>query len=134
MGFLIPPHPLTNFEIQKYYENETRFNVFSRDHLPKKIKDETYVINFDEYAGTGTHWIALFCKKKEIVCFDSFGVEHIPEEIKEFIGHKNIKANITSKFIDFMLADKKLTDYTNMFSSYDFDKNDSIILSYFKDA
>ena len=37
-------------------------------------------------------------------------------------------------FIDFMLADKKLTDYTNLFSPYDFDKNESIILSYFKDA
>ena len=42
----MPPHPLTNFEIQKYYENERRFNgVFSRDNLPKQIKDETYVIN-----------------------------------------------------------------------------------------
>ena len=40
MGFLMPPHPLTNFEIQKYYENEQKFNgVFSRDNLPKKIKD-----------------------------------------------------------------------------------------------
>ena len=39
-----------------------------------------------------------------------------------------------TRFIDFMLADKKRTDYTNMFSPYDFDKNDSIILSYFKDA
>ena len=37
MGFLIPPHPLTNFEIQKYYQNEPRFNgVFSRHNLPKK--------------------------------------------------------------------------------------------------
>ena len=59
------PHPLTNFEIQKYYENEPRFiGVFSRDNLPKKIKDGAYVINLDEYADTGTHWIALFCKKK----------------------------------------------------------------------
>ena len=42
------PHPLTNFEIQKYYENESRFNgVFSRDNLPKKVKDGTYVINLD---------------------------------------------------------------------------------------
>ena len=145
----MPPHPLTNFEIQKYYENETRFNgVFSRDNLPKKIKDGTYVINFDEYAETGTHWIALFCEKNEIVYFNSFGVEHIPEEIKEFIGNKNIKANIFRiqgnnlvmcdyfgiRFIDFMLADKKLTDFTNLFSPYDFDKNDSLILSYFKDA
>ena len=62
------PHPLTNFEIQKYYQNEARFNgVYSRDNLPKTIKDETYVINLDEYAGIGTHWIALFCKKIEIV-------------------------------------------------------------------
>ena len=46
MGFLMSPYPLTNFEIQKYYENESRFNgVFSRDNLPKKIKDGAYVIS-----------------------------------------------------------------------------------------
>ena len=89
------PHPLTNFEIQKYYDNEPRFNgVFSRDDLPKKINDEAYVINLDEYEDTGTHWIALFCKKDETVYFDSFRVEHFPEEIKKFTGNKNIKANI----------------------------------------
>ena len=61
-GFLMRPHPLTNFEIQKYYDNEPRFNgVFSRDDLPKKIIDGAHVINLDEYADTGTHWIALFC-------------------------------------------------------------------------
>ena len=111
-------------------------------------KDGAYVINLDEHKDTGTHWIALFCKKNEIVYFDSFGVEHIPEEIKKFIGNKNVKSkhfSNTSKqfnnvcyfcigFIDFMLADKKLTDFTNLFSPYDFDKNDQIILSYFKDA
>ena len=60
----MPPHPLTKFEIQKYYGNEPRFiGVFSRDNLPKEIKDGAYVINLDEYADTGTHWIALFCKK-----------------------------------------------------------------------
>ena len=61
MEFLIPPHSLANFEIQKYYKNEARFNgVFSRKNLPKKIKDEAYVINLDEYAHVGTHWIAFF--------------------------------------------------------------------------
>ena len=51
-----------NFEIQKYYENESRFNgVYSRYNLPKEIKDGAYVINLDEHADTGTHWIALFC-------------------------------------------------------------------------
>ena len=95
----------------------------------------------------GTHWIALFCNRNEIVYFDSFGVEHVPKEIKEFVGNKNIKANIFREqannsvmcgyfctgFIDFMLAGKKLTDFTNMFSPYDFKKNDDIILTYFKD-
>ena len=141
------PHPLTNFEIQQYYQNEPRFNgVFSRDNLPKKIKNVSYVINLDEYADVGTHWIGLFYNRNEIVYFDSFGVEHVSEEIKKFVGNKNIKANIFGVqannsvcgyfcigFIDFMLAGKKLTDFTSMFSPYDFKKNDNIILSYFKD-
>ena len=97
MRFLMPPHPLTNFEIQKYYENGSRFNgVFSRDNIPKKIKDGAYIINLDEYIGVGTHWIGLFCNRSEIIYFDSFGVEHVLEEIKEFMGNKNIKANIFS--------------------------------------
>ena len=93
----MPPHPLTNFEIQKYCQNESRFNgAFSRDNLPKKIKDGAQVINLYEYADVGTHSIALFCNRSEIVCFDSFDVEHVPEEIKEFAGNKNIIANIFS--------------------------------------
>ena len=60
--------------------------------IPKK--DGAYVINLDEYAGVGTDWIALFCNGNEIVYFDSFGVEHSPKEIKEFIGNKNKKAKI----------------------------------------
>ena len=91
----MPAHPLKKFEIQRYYQNEPRFNgVSSRKNLPKKIEDGEYVINLDEYADVGTHWIALFCNRNEIVYFDSFGVEHVPKEIKEFIGNKNIKANI----------------------------------------
>ena len=137
MRFLMPPHPITNLEILKYYQNEPRFNgVYSKSNLPEKINNGAYEINLDEYAGTGTHWIALFCNRSEIVYFDSFGVEHVPEEIKEFIGNKNIKANIFRVqannsimcgyfcigFIDFMLAGKKLTDFTSMFSPYDFFK------------
>ena len=89
MGFLILPHPLTNFEIQKYYKNEPRFNgVFWRNNLPKKIKDRAYVINLDEYTDVGTHWIALFCNRNDIVYFDSFDVEHIPVEIKNLLEIK----------------------------------------------
>ena len=82
MRFLMPICPLTNFEIQKYYQDESRFDgVFSRNNLPKKIKDGAYVINLDEYADVGTHCIALFCNKNKIVYFDSPGVEHVPKEI-----------------------------------------------------
>ena len=84
----MPSHSLTNFEIQKYYQNEPRFDgAFSRDNLSKTIKDGAFVINLDEYADVDTYWIALFCRKNEIVYFDSFSVEHVPEETKKFIGH-----------------------------------------------
>ena len=87
------PHPLIN--CKSIIKSEPRFNgVFSRNNLPKKIKDGVYVINHNEHADVGTHWIALFCNKNTVIYFDSFGVEHIPEEIKEFIRIKNIKANI----------------------------------------
>ena len=88
---LIPPHPLTNFEIQMYYQNKPRFNgVYSRDNLPDKIKDGAYVINLDEYSDIGTHWIALYVDTKTVTYFDSFWVEHIPKEIKKFINNKKI--------------------------------------------
>ena len=76
MGFLIQPHPLTNFEIQKYYENEPWFNsVFFQEIIClKKIKDGAHIINLDEYTEVGTHCIALFCNVNEVVYFDSFGV------------------------------------------------------------
>ena len=60
--------------------------VFSQENLPKEIKDGTYVINLDEHADTGTHWIALFCNKNKIVYFNSFGVEHIPKELKRLLA------------------------------------------------
>ena len=91
----MPPQPLTNFEIQKYYQNEPRFNgVYSRDNLPDKIKDGAYVVNLDEYSDIGTHWIALYALHNIVTYFDSFGVEHIPKEIIKFIGNKNIITNI----------------------------------------
>ena len=93
----MPPHPLTNFEIQRYYKNETKFNaVYSRDNLNIKIKDEAYVINLDEHSDIGTHWIALYVNNNDATYFYSFGVEHIPKEIKKFINHpSSIKTNIS---------------------------------------
>ena len=77
----MPSHPLTNFEMQKYYQSESRFNgVYSRDN-PPKTKDEAYIINVDEYSGTGTHWAALYVSNNDVTGFDSFAVEHIPKKI-----------------------------------------------------
>ena len=88
-------HSLTNFEIQTYYQNEPRFIVvYSRDNLPDKIKDGAYVITLDEYSDIGTHWIALYINKKTVKYFHSFGIEHIPKEIKNFTNNRNIIANI----------------------------------------
>ena len=140
----LPPHPLTNFEIQEYYQNEPRFNgVFSRDNLPNSIrpkglgsavKNGAYVIDLDEYYDIGTHWVALYVNNKTVTYFDSFGVEHIPKEIMKFIARKKIIANIYRiqaydsikcgyfciGFINFMFNGKSLKDYTDLFSPNDF--------------
>ena len=129
-----------------HYQNEPRFNgVYSRNNLPDKIQDGAYVINLDEYSDIRTHWIALYVNAKTVTYFDSFGVEHIPNEIKKFISNKNIIASIFRiqahnsvmcryfciGFIDFMLKGNDLTDVTNLFSPNNFKKNDDIISNYF---
>ena len=78
----MPPHCLTNLEIQKYYQNEPKFNsIHSRNNLPK-IKDGVYVINLDEFKSIGSHWIDLYVNGNNKIYFDSFRVEHIPEKLK----------------------------------------------------
>ena len=114
--------------------------------MPKTIKNGTYVINLDECADVDIHRIALYVKNNEVVYFNSFGVEHVPKEIKKFIGHKNTKTNIFKiqadnsimcgyfciGFIDFIFARNILINFTSLFSPYDFKKNDKVILNYFK--
>ena len=91
----MPPHNLTNLEIQKLFNNETRFNsVYSYDDLPDKIKDNAYVINHDEYADIDNYWIALYVNNDAVTYFDSFGVKHIPKEIKSLTGESTVSTNI----------------------------------------
>ena len=126
--------------------NEPQFNgVYSRNSLPKLIKKGAYVTNLDKYDDIETHWIALYVRN-DCIYFDSFGLEYIPNEIKQFIGNKSITSNIFRlqaynsvmcgyfciAFIDFMLKGKTLLQFTNMFSPNDFKKNDEIIKKYFK--
>ena len=88
---------------------------------------------------------ALYVNNKTVTYFDSFGVEHIPKELKKIINNKNIIANIFGlysydsvmcgyfciRFIDFMLKGNNLTDFTNLFSPNDLKQNDDIILNHF---
>ena len=126
----MPPHHLNYFEIQKYYQNESRLNgVYSRDNLTK-TKDGAYIINLDEYSHIETHWVALYIYNIYVTFFDSFGVQHISKKIKAFIS---CSLSITTilfriqaydsimwgyfciEFIDFMPAGKTWTEFTNLF-------------------
>ena len=133
------PHPLTNFWIQKYCQNETKFNgTYSLNNLGNKIKDRAYVINLDEYADIDTHWIALCVLNNDVNYFDSFGVEHILKDIILCISSKNIVTNIFRVqvfdsimcrfffigFIDHMLTGKILIDWTYLFSPHSFNKSE----------
>ena len=77
------PHPLTNFEIQKYHQNKPKFNgLYLRNNLPK-IKDGVYIINLHEYDSIATHWITLYINAENVTYFDSLEVEHITKEIRK---------------------------------------------------
>ena len=68
----MPSHPLTNFEIQKYYQNESKFNgVYSRNNL-SKIKGGAYIINLDDYESVGTHWTLLYVNDDDVTYFGSW--------------------------------------------------------------
>ena len=77
----MPPYPLNNFEIQKYYENEPKFNgVCSRNNL-SKIKDGAYIINLDEHESIGTHLIWVYVNDNNVTYSSRFEVEHIPKKL-----------------------------------------------------
>ena len=120
----MPPSPITNFEIRKYYQNELwmKFDgVYSRNNLPK-IKDRVLEINLAESQPIGAHWIVLYVTGNNVTYFDSVGVKYIPKEIRKYIVNKNITTDIYRiraydsimygysciGFINFMLNDKRL--------------------------
>ena len=128
-----------------YFKNVKGFNgVCSRNNLPN-LKNGAYAINLDHSENTGTHWVAIYVKKDELIYFDSFGVEHIPKEIMEKMKNKDINSNtfriqdnnsimcsyFCILFIEYMLNNKTLTDFTNLFSPWNIKKNGEIIKKYF---
>ena len=142
----MPLHPFSNFEMQKYYENEPKFNgAYSRNDLPK-IKFGEYVINLDKYESIGTHWIARYGNAENVTHFDSFGVEHIPKEFRKFIGNKKFITSIYKiqeygstmcryfciRIIGFVLKSKSLLEHKNLISTNKYKKNDKKLLKYFQ--
>ena len=97
------------------------------------------------YSNIETRWITLYALYNNVTYFHSFGVEHIPKEIKIFIDKSIVVTNVFRiqaydsvicgyfciRFIDFMRSGKTLTDFTNLFVRNSFKKNDDIILKYF---
>ena len=138
-----PPHPLTKFEIQKYYQNERKFSgVYSRNNS-LKIKHGAYVINLDENKSIRTHWIALCVNRDNVTYLYSFGVEYLPKKKKNRQQkYQNKHTKDTCKLfnsvciilywiIDFMLKGKSWLDHTNLFCPNKYEKNDKIILKHF---
>ena len=119
--------------------NEPEFNGFYSRNNFSEIRNGVYIINLDEYESIVTHWIALYVNPKNVTYFESFGAEHIPRKIRKFIGNKSLITYICrmqghdsvrcgcfcNGFIDFMLKDKGLLEYWNLFSPNGSKKNET---------
>ena len=105
----------SSFNKQKYYQNKRRFNgVCSRYNLSKKVKDEAYVINLDEYADVGAYWIAYFELKLKLFILTVLELNMFLKKLKIFWLFR-IQSNNSIMcgyfcigFIDFMFAGKML--------------------------
>ena len=113
---------------------------FSINQLPK-VNNGVYLVNLDDKKSKGTNRISIFIFRNTVADFDSFGVEHIPQEVLKKTKHKSIIHNIFRMqdnnfnvcgfyyiaFVEYMLAGKALLDYINSFSLNDCKRNDKII-------
>ena len=131
-------HSLTYFEIQRYYQNESRFiGVYLRDNLPKKIKDRAYLIDLDEYADVGTHWIALHAlNNNDLFILIVLVLKTFLKRLSALLVYKNMQTNVFRiqahhsamcgyfciAFIDYILVGKTLFDYTGLLSLHDLKK------------
>ena len=144
---LVLVHPLSNIEITKYFNNKPRFNaVFLRNNW-SRIRNGVYEMNLDDKKSKGIQWVLLFIDRNGGVYRDSFGIEHIPQEVLNNFRDKSITHNLFRiqdsysimcrlfciDFIEYMLAGKTLLDHTNLFSPNDYKKNNKIICKYSKD-
>lgn len=140
---MIPVRTLSNTDIIKYYNNNPLFNgVYSRDNLPKQIKDKKYIINMDSKENKGTHWVAINnILNDKCLYFDSFGALP-PKEIISFMrtGNKTIVCNdyriqdfnsIMCGYycIDFLNNGREYSNWLLQYNPNNYKLNDKIVLS-----
>ena len=102
----MPPHSITNFEIQEYHWNEPKFNrAHSRNSLPR-VRDGTYVINLDEYESTGTHWIALYLNGGNV---GASNMQHIFLALKLELSLQKLKNSYVIKILQQIFIECKYT-------------------------
>ena len=125
----MPPHPLTNFETQRFYQNVPKLNGVYWRNDSCKIKDEVCVMNFDKYKSVGTDWISSYVRNNVYVLI-VLVLNIFLKRSKKLVGNKINEGNIYGiqsydwiKFgyfsiglIDFMLNKKRLAELTNLFS------------------
>ena len=116
-------------------------NLYLRRNLLETVKNWVCAVNLDEYKSIGTKWIALHMIGSNTTYVNSFGVQHIPKEIKNFIINKNITnifkmltyyfiiyGYIQIGFICFISKGKSLTDHTNLFSPENLEQNNNVFV------
>ena len=112
-------YPLTNFEIQKYHQNELKFNgAYSSKYSPK-IQNGVYVINIDKFKLIWTYWIAFYLNDNsestsyDGIYFGSFRIEHIQKKKKKEKIKKNSQENkniIKKIFIEYKHTSQQCED------------------------
>ena len=139
---------LTNFETQKHYENQPKFNgVYSRNNSAK-VKNGTYVINLDECKSIRTLWIAWYVNGNngsasyDGITLTTSELNTVQKRLKNswetkilkiyrMQGYDSIMCEyFCIEFIHFMVKGKSLLDYTNLFYPNEYEMNEQIILKY----
>ena len=81
----MPPHPLTNFEIQMVLQYNN--GVYSRNNL-SKVKDGAYTINADEYESIGSHWVAWYVNAENVIYFDNVELNIFQKKLENLLKIK----------------------------------------------
>ena len=121
----MPLQPLTNFEIQKYYQNQLRFKSFIQEKF--KIKDGAYVINLDKFKSIGIHWITAYVNADNVIHFKRNLKIHRNKKIQQQIFIFKDKSSVRSYAMRHNDASKMTSTPCHMRHSQNFDKIENFL-------